>query len=152
MKYNFRNLLSSLSLLTICAALLVLQACGSKNSDPAPTPSDNAKTQLSANSWKAVAVTVDGTTDQTAVFKNFVLTFKDNTFTSTNGGVVWPASGTFTFIGDDGKSFKRNDNIPVTIDALNDTGLILSLTWASTTLGGGRTNSIAGKYTFIFNK
>jgi hypothetical protein len=97
----------------IFCGLLVLQSCGSKGSDP--SPADQMKTILTSGTWNLQAVSVDGV-DQSSVYTGLTLRFNDNSFTSTNGRVVWPASGTWQFTGDTGKNITRGDGLAISIE------------------------------------
>jgi hypothetical protein len=66
--------------------------------------------------------------------------------------VVWPASGTWVFADGNAKTITRSDNLAVTITEVTDTKLVLTLTWATTTLGGGRVESVKGINVFTFAK
>ena len=94
--------------------------------------------------------TVDGV-DQTATYKGLALSFSASGYTSTNGGAVWPANGTWSFNNTDGTSLKRDDGLVITV-AVTDTSLTLSYQWAQTTLGGGREASVKGAQVLIFTK
>lgn len=130
------------------SSLLVLSGC--KKDDPQPE-TDRVKALLMANAWRIQTVSVDGT-DQTALFTGLTLTFTNINYSTTNGGVVWPASGTWTFIDESGRKIRRDDNVEVTIMEITDSTLKISLTWATGTLGQGRAKSVAGSHQFNFVK
>ena len=147
MKLSIKNQpITVLFSLSILATLLVIASCGEKND---PSPQDVVKAKLSANNWALQSVTVDGV-DQTTVYQGLTIKFTTTNYTTTNGGVVWPASGTWTFDSTDGKTIKRDDGLIITVEA-TDTMLKLTLTWATTTLGG-RTGSVGGVHVFSFVK
>lgn len=142
----------SLRLVACCLlaiSLLSIQSC-SKKSDPQPE-TDRVKELLKANTWKIQTVTVDNV-DKTSVYAGLTLSFTDATYTTTNGGPVWPASGTWQFADDTGKLITRSDDLSISVEEVTTTKLSLKLTWAKTTLGGGRTASIAGSHLFVFGK
>jgi PBP1b-binding outer membrane lipoprotein LpoB len=128
--------------------ILFLVGCGSY---PAASASEITTSQLTSSGWKISSVQVDAT-DQTALFTNMTLSFTATNYTTTKGGVVWPASGTWSFVDNTAKKIKRNDNLEVTITEITDTTLKLSLTWATGTFGSGRTSSVAGNHIFSFVK
>jgi hypothetical protein len=103
-----------------------------------------------ATSWKVQSATVDGV-DQTAIYKNLALSFSATGYTSTNGGAVWPASGTWSFNNTDGTAVKRDDGLIITVE-VTDTTLKLSYTWTKTTLSGGRAESVKGSQVLTFTK
>lgn len=92
------------------------------------------------------------------LFQGFTIKFTSTgtggTYTTTGTTPVWPRSGTWTFIGDDGLKFKREDNLEVTITDITETSLKLSLEWASTTFEDptGRSKSLAGTTVFTLSK
>jgi hypothetical protein len=104
---------------------------------------------LSGKPWTVESVDVDGT-DKTSVYEDLQITFTENTFTTTGGGSVWPASGTWQFSDETAKIIKRGDDVLVTIDELADKKVALSLTSEETTLGEGRGKGVAGDHTFTF--
>jgi hypothetical protein len=146
------NLNSIKGVATIVALSLLISLAGCKG-DSAPTISaqDDVKAKLTASAWKIGTVTVDGV-DKTSVYPNLTLTFTSTSFTTTNGGVVWPASGTWSFTGTDATSVTRNDGMVITIDEATATSLKLGLTWNKTTIGPGRAESVSGKHVFSFGK
>jgi len=150
-----RTIISSMQAtlpLIILALMIQLSSCGKKN-DVAPTPTaqQTVTSQLIANTWKIQSVSVDGI-DQTSVYKGLTISFTATSFTTTNGGVVWPASGTWSFpSATDATTMKRDDGILVTVMATGAT-LQLSLTWSTTTLAGGKLESVKGQNVFNFTK
>jgi hypothetical protein len=134
--------------ITLVAAFAFLSGC--KGGDD-PTPQEVTTQQLVAPTWKLTSVLVDGV-DKTSLFTNMTLKFTATNYTTTNGGVVWPASGTWTFTDDTAKKIKRNDNLEVIITEITETSLKLSLTWATGTFGSGRVSSVAGNHVFNFVK
>jgi hypothetical protein len=132
----------------LLAAFTFLSGC--KGGDD-PTPQEVTTQQLVAPNWKLTSVLVDGV-DKISFFTNMTLKFTATNYTTTNGGVVWPASGTWIFTDDTARKIKRNDNLEVTITEITETSLKLSLTWATGTFGSGRVSSVAGNHVFSFVK
>ncbi|MCE2995057.1 MAG: hypothetical protein ACK5RG_11195 [Cyclobacteriaceae bacterium] len=135
--------------LAIIMMLMAMVGCGGDSA--APSATEIATNQLKANTWRISSVMVDGV-DKTSMYTNMTLSFTSNSFSTTNGRVVWPASGTWTFTDNTAKKIKRNDNLEVTITEVSATALKLSLTWTTGTLGTGRNTSIAGNHVFSFIK
>jgi len=106
---------------------------------------------VTANTWKVSSLMVDGV-DRTNLFTNFSLKFTDTNFSTTNGGPVWPASGTWSFVDETAMVIKRNDNVTVTITTISESSLVLALQWETTTFAGGRKSSVAGNHVFTFVK
>src|SRR5689334_18243453 len=130
----------ALLLFFVTALVSTLSSCKGKD-DPAPTAASKITDLLDAGTWQIQAVSVDGVA-HTDLFTNMKLTFTATGFTTVNGGPVWPSNGTWTFTDKDATAFTRSDGIVVTINQIDNSNLILSLTWTKTTLGG-RVNSIS---------
>ena len=142
-----KTIIKSISVFMLLSAVMLLSDCGGK-SDPAPaTEAQRVTGLMKAGTWKIQNVTVDGV-DQTALFKNFTISFGDTNFTTVNGTVVWPPSGTWKFVNDQATSFTRDDGLVVTIQSISSTSFIMSLVWTKTTLGPGRMESVKGTTVF----
>jgi hypothetical protein len=128
--------------------LLTISSCGKKD-DPSATEVNTGL--LSSGTWKISSVVVDGT-DRTSLFTGMTLQFQAGSYTTSNGGVVWPASGSWSFIDTNALSIKRSDDVTVTINTISETNLVLSLAWSKTTLGKGRVSSFKGQHVFSFTK
>lgn len=134
--------------ISILLSALVLSGC---NGDSSPSATEIITKQLSANKWKISTVLIDDVV-QTSLFTNMMLSFTDTNYTTTNGGPVWPTTGTWTFVDNTGKKIKRNDNLEITIIEISDTALKISLTWSKNIFGSGRISSVAGNHVFTFVK
>jgi hypothetical protein len=133
------------------ATFLVLAGCD--GGDP-PTPEETEvekATKLLAGTWTVQNVTVDGT-DRTSVYKDVRITFSGSNLTATNGGVVWPASGTWRFTDDTAKTITRSDGLTISVNELTSNKLVAAFPWTKATLGGGRAESVAGQHVFTFGK
>lgn len=134
-------------MLVVCLLILFKLSCCNR---PDPETTLQVRTKLlTASTWKIEEVNVDGV-DQTSLFQNLTLRFTATGFNSSNGEPVWPTSGTWTFGDSEGVLIQRSDGIEMHIEALDDRTLVLSFMWPTTTLGGGRANSIAGSHRFRF--
>ncbi len=148
MKITLKTLTVTILSMAMIVMVLFIQSC--KTDDPTIAEVDRVATLLKANSWKMQSVIVDGT-DKTTVYAGLTLGFTATSYTSSNGGLVWPASGTWTFADDTGKVINRNDGVIITVEEISTTKLSLKLNWAKTTLGG-RITGVAGNHTFVFGK
>lgn len=148
MKITMKNFSIAAFSVAIIVMLLLIQSC--KEVDPTPKATDQVSELLKANTWKMQSVLVDGV-DKTSVYAGLTLSFTATNYTSTKGGAVWPATGTWSFADDTGKLINRNDGVLITVEEINATKLSLKLNWAKTILGG-RTTSVAGNHTFVFGK
>jgi len=143
-KYTYAILQYGIHSIIILFVLAFLTGCGSGDS---PSAKEVITNMLTAHSWKLSSVTVDGI-DQTSLFNNMTLSFTATSFTTTNGGLVWPASGTWTFKDEEGKIIVRGDGLEVNLIEVKDDSLNMSLTWNKNTFGPGRVGSIAGVHIF----
>jgi hypothetical protein len=139
-----------LSVLTgvLALCLLIIGSCSKKDD---PSAEEINKGLLSSGTWKISSVAVDGV-DRASLFTGMTLQFQAGSYTTANGGAVWPASGNWSFIDANALSIKRSDDVTVTISTITETSLVLGLTWSKTTLGKGRVDSFSGQHVFTFTK
>lgn len=165
------SIYSGLARITSVAAgvcIIFLSSCGGNGGEePEPTPPTAGETvliNLVASPWKIISVTVDGT-DKSNLFTNFSLTFVSSsssngkptsfsgTFTTTNGGTVWPSSGNWNL--NDiavGSKLTRNDGLEIQLTEVTESSLKMSLGWNKTTIGPGRISSVKGQHIFSMGK
>jgi len=129
--------------------LLAFFAEGCQKTAKDPSPSDQMKSILQSGTWNLQNVTVDGV-DKTSTYSGLTLSFTATNFTTTNGRVVWPASGTWQFSDETGKNITRSDGLPISIGEATTSKLVLQLSWSKTTFG--RVESIKGAHVFTFGK
>ena len=146
MKY-LRSSLCLLSLLMI-AGVMLISSCEKKTEI---SVADAVKAKLTASTWKLKSVDVSGK-DQTSVYKGLTLTFTTTSFTTTNGGTVWPVTGTWEFKTPDATAIVRDDKLEVTIQEVTETSLKLALTWSKNTFTSGRVEAVSGAHVFTFSK
>jgi hypothetical protein len=135
-------------ILSFLAVIAIVSLSDCKKKDP--SPQDGIKSQLVGPIWKIKTVSVDGV-DYTSSYTGMTIIFRETTYNTTNGGVVWPASGTWSFNSADGTKIIREDGKEVTV-AVSSTQLDLLLFWPTSTFEGGRTSSVKGNHTFTFTK
>ena len=135
----------------ISIALMLCSVAWYGCKDNGPTVTEVTTQQLTSHPWKVSVVTVDAV-DKTSLFTNMTLTFTASGYTTTNGGPVWPASGTWKFVDGAARKIIRNDDLEITITEITDTSLKFSLTWNANTFGSGRTSSVAGNHLFTLTK
>lgn len=133
--------------ITLCTlvAVCIISSC-KKNGI---SPQEVAKKRLIGQAWNIKSVTVDGV-DKTSMYTGMTITFTATSYSSTNGGVIWPSSGTWSFKSTDGTTLLRNDGTELTV-LVADTSLDISLFWPERTLGG-RAYSLMGNHKFSFIK
>ncbi len=149
-KSNSLGVLPKLSSVLLIILTIHWIGCQEKKSDPLPSVLDITRTKLMANHWKIQDVSVDGV-DQTPIYKGITIQFGESSFATSNGGAVWPSSGTWSFTTDDGTSMKRDDGVEIKVE-VTEIKLKLTLHWMKTTFGGGRQTSIKGMNAFTFVK
>lgn len=136
----------TLACYALIAAGLLLSGC--KKNDPNP---QEEQIKALAGTWSLSSVVNDGS-DVTTQYQQFTLTLTtDKTYSTTNGGNPWPASGTFDF--PDGvvtDRVIRDDNVTVTISEVSATLLVLSFNVNS--VGSGTAAGITGSFTFTLTK
>jgi hypothetical protein len=133
---------------TISFVSCLILSCGDESPE---VETDRIRKLLTANTWKVQSVTIDGA-DNSAMYTGLTLKFADTRYTTANGGVVWPASGIWTFADETGKLILRGDDLEMVIDEITNAKLVLSLNWANTTLSSGRAMSISGEHVFVFER
>jgi hypothetical protein len=136
--------LQSVSGYLISAVLLTAFSCSTEE----PSLQDKLKSDLLGLTWSLKDLKVDGV-DQTTMYSGMTLQFTATTYTTTNGGVVWPATGTWSFKSPDGTNILRNDGLELIVSVVNGT-LQIEFTWPERTLGAGRTESLKGNHIFMF--
>lgn len=137
------------AVLPIAFLVLFMQLSGC-NEEAALSKQEEVTAKLTAAAtWKMQAVLVDGT-DKSTVYKDLNIKFTDTGFTSTNGGAVWPATGTWAFTDANATSIKRDDGLTITLQEATATSLKLALTWSKTTFAPGRIESVSGGHVFSF--
>jgi hypothetical protein len=146
------------------SALTLLYSCGGSEPEPEPTAAEAAVINLTNSAWKVNSVTIDGV-DKTSMFTNLSITFTptsttngkpsslNGSFTAVNGGLVWPASGTWSFPNTaDGNNVLRGDGVSLQLTELTATTLKISLAWSKTTFGTGRSAGLKGQHVFTMGK
>ncbi|MBK5278145.1 MAG: hypothetical protein JJE09_04700, partial [Bacteroidia bacterium] len=93
------------------------------------------------------------------LYKGLSVTFtadadgKNGRYNSVNGGVVWPASGTWTFKNADAKAMTRDDGLEITIDAIAEKSMTISFTrTGDTVFEGGRNKAVGGKHVMTMGR
>lgn len=116
-----------------------------------PSPEEEQLKRLTAT-WMVNTVSNDNT-DVTSQFDSFTLTVSgDRTYSTTNGGNPWPASGTFTLTGQDFDSFRRDDGVIINLVEITDSKLILSFQMNSVRSIRSGVDGITGDFTFNLTK
>lgn len=143
MKKN--NIPYILTALILIAVVSLISSCGK----PPVTEEEKVRNMLMSGTWQIQDVTVDGV-NKNSLFNGFTIKFNDATYTTTNGGPIWPASGTWHV--SNPTTIVHNGGDVISISSITETSLVLNLEWDQTTLGGGRVESVSGNHTFTFSK
>lgn len=131
----------------ILIGLLALLAFSCKQDPASLMQTELVRQKLTSKTWTVNTVIVNGL-DQTSKFTGFSISFTNTGFTTTNGNVVWPSSGTWAFANDAASSIVRGDGVEVLINQIDNSVLELEFIWDTTTYGGGRIHSIQGQHIF----
>ncbi|MCB0490342.1 MAG: hypothetical protein KDC99_17825 [Cyclobacteriaceae bacterium] len=140
------------TILVLAMLLTLLMSC---DTEPEISRQEEVTAQLISGGalWNVKEVTIDDVVENT-LFANLSIQFEEGTYSSTNGGLVWSPTGTWSFASEDATSFIREDGVEVLIESMTSDELILSLDWPETTLDAdkGRTTSRKGRHKFRFGK
>ncbi|MEI9919912.1 MAG: hypothetical protein WDO14_14105 [Bacteroidota bacterium] len=143
-----------LSIALLVMVVIVFDSCGGGGNDPGPaeqTPKEKVTALLASGQWKIKSLMIDGVAKSS--YPGLAITFgATGGYSSTGGTPVWPTSGTWAFTDDTATAFKRDDQVVVTIESIDQGNLKLALDWSQTSLGPGRVTSVTGKHEFTFGK
>lgn len=134
------------ALLLMIISVLLIQAC--KKDDP-QLATDRIKALLIDGAWTLQTVLVDEV-DKTSLYEGLVLSFTQTSFTSVNGGVVWPSNGSWEFKDASGETIVRGDGLEIAIVTIDKSTLQIAFTLVEGSLGEARQSSVAGDHVFTF--
>jgi len=124
---------------------------GCKDDDPTAreTTTDALINDNKAWTIDGGTITLDGS-DVSDSFTGFQITFTGTTYTSSNGGDIWPDGVNVTWIFDgtdqaDASTIIRADQVEVQIQVTKGSQLIMTFTVTDT---GARRSGLSGNYTF----
>jgi len=135
---------------------LVIYSCKDPVEPPVVDPPETERIgkllQGSGTPWGIQSVKVDDVVLD--LYKNLNVSFTaDGKYTSTNGGKVWPASGTWQFKNDEAKAIIREDGLEITIDDITEKGLTISFTRAGgTEFEDGRNKAVGGRHVLVLGR
>lgn len=140
----------------VIALFIILASCGEDG--PGLTPEEveqeritNLLVTTSGNPWQSSAVSVDGV-DVSTEFNNLTVSFTETSFTTQNGGDLWPAGGTWNFQSGSTAEIVRNDGLVMTISQINESSLVFTFTWDDTIFRSGKLGALQGNYIFNFSR
>ncbi|HZX75499.1 MAG TPA: hypothetical protein VFE57_13825 [Cyclobacteriaceae bacterium] len=133
--------------ITFC--FLILFSCG-KN-DPKPSEVERVTELLQGNAWTIKNVKVDDVVLD--MYANLKVTFtREGTYTSVNGGVIWPASGTWKFKDENATAMIRQDDLEIGIQSIDASSLTVTFTWKDDVYVEGRTSAVSGKHVMTLSR
>ena len=127
----------SLALLSIS---LVIVSCGGDNGEPDRTPQEIAQ-ELFLTTWTMSAITLDDA-DVRSSYTGLIITIGDGTFTTTNAGDLFPATGTWDWIGESDNMITTGRGKTITLTTLTESSVILSFTKTQ----GNQAAGVSGSY------
>jgi hypothetical protein len=138
-----KKLLAAIALLTI----LFQMSCS-----PDPTIEDeqgSISKKLRASTWKPSAVMRDGV-DVTSEYNAMRLSISVNSYSTTSGGLSWPAAGTWEFVTGSKTQILRDGAVVIDFELSNgNKTLTLDFEIDETVYEPGRAKSLAGSYHFV---
>jgi hypothetical protein len=135
-------------ILLAVSGMIQISGCG--EDEQLLTPNQVTEELLTSQIWEMTEVKIDDVVSD--LYAGLTLSFGTDTYTTTNGGKVWPASGTWEFVGDKGDKILRDDGLQITIISANASQLVMSFTWSTTTFDGGRAGSLTGLHRMTFKR
>lgn len=140
--------LSLLSILVL--SILLIVSCGGKET-PEPEVDRIKRLLNTGGAWTLQTATVDGV-DKLSLYAGLSILFGEETFTTTNGGEQWPASGTWSFTDATAKVIERNDGLLITLTEVAEKRVVIAFTWSDTTFEEGRSQSLSGNHIFTLTR
>ena len=133
----------------LATIMMIVTACKDKSSDDNSQGAVSKK--LMSATWKATNVTRDGV-NVTSDFASMTLTVAASTYSTSNGGLAWPSSGSWSFASGSSTEVVRDGAITVVISMdKNATQLSTDFVISTSTYKAGRGNSLQGQYHFDFS-
>ena len=150
---HLKHLLAAL----VFVSLIVFSSCGGGKGGDKIDPADEQAEKFTGT-WSLVADQAKLVSASQSDWNGMTLTVTGDgaggTF-STSGSQcteVWPASGTWTFDGDDIGTAVRNDGVSLDLSTVTTSSLVLTFTINETTCTAPRAESVQGVWTFTFSK
>ncbi len=145
-----QNRYSPIQILLMLVFIVFATACGG---DDDPTAQQLAFEKLSG-SWdlsQGGSIIIDGQ-DATANFTGFAFTFTDGTYTTTNAGDMFRASGTWEWTDEEAQQLSVDDGKTITIVTLTETLFVFTFTSDGNPGAANHGEGIAGNYTITVNQ
>lgn len=145
---KLKEIIGSSLIMLLIVGLGTLNSC--KKDDPQPE-TERVQQLLVSGNWQIQSVLVNET-DQTASFSGLTLSFTATNYSTTNGKIVWPASGTWKFSDNSATKITRDNSLEISLIEVTPTSLRMSFINPTTTIGTGRLSSTSGEHEFHFTK
>jgi hypothetical protein len=143
-KINLGKKSFRLNYLLFLVLFISIASCGGGDDGPAlPTDQELAQEILEAT-WSlggGGAITLDGR-NVANNYNGFTLNIADGTFTTTNAGDLFPASGTWQWVGETDNQVRTGEGKEITISDLSETTFTFSFTKSS----GNSVAGVSGNY------
>jgi hypothetical protein len=137
-------------ILLLVVLTIILSSCGGNGGGPdGPSDQDLAFEKLSG-AWtlsNGGSITLDGS-NVNANYTGFTLSFTNGSFTTTNAGDLFPASGTWEWVGETTNQIRTGRGKVVTISTLTTSSFQFSFTKNASNGAAG----IDGNYVIALNK
>lgn len=137
-------------ILLIVVIIAILSSCGGKDDEPEmPSAQDLAFEKLSG-AWtldNGGSINLDGA-NVSANYAGFALSFTNGSFSTTNAGDLFPATGTWEWVGESTNQIRTGRGKLVTISNLTTSNFQFSFTKSATNSAAG----IEGNYAIVLNK
>jgi hypothetical protein len=148
LKSTLNRHLEFIILLVVLVA--ILSSCGGKDGEPdGPSDQDLAFEKLSG-AWtlsNGESISLDGS-NVSANYTGFTLSFTNGSFTTTNAGDLFPASGTWEWVGETTNQIRTGRGKVVTISTLTTNSFQFSFAKNASNAAAG----IGGSYVIALNK
>lgn len=134
----------------VLGILMIISSCkGGDDSPPPPTDQEVAEALL-ISSWNlgsSGSITVDNTvvTDR---YDGFSITFEKQTYSTANAGDLFPASGTWQWVGESDNMLITGSGKDITINTLNETTLSIQFIKTDQNAAAG----VSGNYSVELSK
>lgn len=127
--------------------ILFMVACGDDEpGEPEETPQEIAEALFTGN-WSLGTITLDGT-DVSNEYQGFTLTVSIGTYATTNAGELFPATGTWDWVGDSDAQITTGTGKQITLNTLTSTSLQFSFNKTD----GNAVDGIPGDYVITLSK
>lgn len=130
MKIENKNTFNSALKVLVGILIVIITASCRGGDDPTPpeeTPQEVAQALLEAN-WTIAnggSITLDGS-DVSSRYDGFSLDIENGTFTTTNAGSLFPATGTWSWVGSTDNQVTTGNGKSITITELTSTRIVFN--------------------------